>query len=228
MGEYKLIPSTVVQAAVAELRRIADFGGGCDHSVGICWCDVYNLADQLAAAPSPSWIPVSERLRQHLPAGSEESRCVRRGDARDTAAQADRGRAAAWDEVRASIGCAQESDHDRDISAGSGGEGCEFGGLIMSAKQHLSAAEIRTPVEYLVIQPSVQRYSDGENKVSGYIPRQVVEEELGIALSRNERGELCHWFTAEQAASIKEHPLFVSPWMMDKDDAATETSDAMS
>lgn len=82
--------------------------------------------------------------------------------------------------------------------------------------EHLRACDIRLPVEYLVIQPSVQRYSEGENRVSGYIPRQVVEEEMGIKLSTNERGELCHWFTAEQAEAIKAHPLFVSPWMMEK------------
>lgn len=83
-------------------------------------------------------------------------------------------------------------------------------------RKKLTASDISTPVEYLVIQPSVQKFSEGASAVSGYIPRQVVEQEIGVTLHRNERGDLCHWFNREQSQAIHAHPLFVTHEQWDR------------
>lgn len=36
-----------LKVGAAALREEIRLGGGCDHEVGICWCDVKRVADQM-------------------------------------------------------------------------------------------------------------------------------------------------------------------------------------
>lgn len=56
--------------------------------------------------------------------------------------------------------------------------------------------------EWLVIERTTKRAVFGDpDAPDGYIPRDVVEGELGIKI-----GEGCTWFTREQSARMRAHP----------------------
>ncbi|KKM81844.1 hypothetical protein LCGC14_1325640 [marine sediment metagenome] len=54
--------------------------------------------------------------------------------------------------------------------------------------------------EWYVIENSRNRTVFGTDEIKGYIPRDVVENELGIS-----HKEGCQWFTREQSEAMRAH-----------------------
>ncbi len=54
--------------------------------------------------------------------------------------------------------------------------------------------------EWYVIESSRKHSVFGEEEIRGYIPRDVVEDELGIPHQKN------IWFTREQSETMRAHP----------------------
>ena len=69
------------------------------------------------------------------------------------------------------------------------------------SKRHLCHKDLSKPVVWDVIEKPSGVFRDGG--ITGYIPRDVLTQELGIDMTRKYT-----WFNREESAAIRAHPLF--------------------